>query len=46
MTETRTDGQQPDAVDILTADHRAMLELLREIEGTTGPSSAVTWRIP
>ncbi|MDI3331619.1 MAG: hemerythrin domain-containing protein [Micrococcus sp.] len=33
MTETQTSGQQADAVDILTADHRAMLELLGEIEG-------------
>jgi hemerythrin-like domain-containing protein len=33
MTETQTGGQQADAVDILTADHRAMLELLGEIEG-------------
>jgi hemerythrin-like domain-containing protein len=34
MTETHTGGQHADAVDILTADHRAMLELLGEIEGT------------
>ncbi|GAA1133892.1 hemerythrin domain-containing protein [Citricoccus alkalitolerans] len=34
MTENTIDGQQSDAVDILTADHRAMLELLGQIEST------------
>lgn len=34
MTENTIEGQQPDAVDILTADHRDMLELLSQIEGT------------
>jgi hemerythrin superfamily protein len=37
MTETSTGTQQPDAVDILTADHRSMLELLGQIEGTVAP---------
>lgn len=37
MTETTAQGQQPDAVDILTADHRDMLELLSQIEGTADP---------
>ncbi|WP_127125524.1 hemerythrin domain-containing protein [Georgenia sp. SYP-B2076] len=34
MTETRSGGQGRDVVDILTADHQEMLELLGQIEGT------------
>jgi hemerythrin superfamily protein len=37
MTDTQTGGPQQDAVDILTADHRAMLELLGQIESTADP---------
>jgi hemerythrin superfamily protein len=34
MTETNTDGTGKDVVDILTADHREMIELIGQIELT------------
>ncbi len=34
MTETQTGASGPDVVDILTNDHREMLDLLGQIEGT------------
>ncbi|QCU79164.1 hemerythrin domain-containing protein [Citricoccus sp. SGAir0253] len=37
MTDTPTPGRETDAVDILTADHRSMLELLGQVEGETDP---------
>ena len=37
MTETRSGGPALDVVDILTADHREMLELLGQIRTTTDP---------
>jgi hemerythrin-like domain-containing protein len=37
MTETRSGAAGADVVDILTTDHRQMLELIAEIEGTTDP---------
>lgn len=33
MTDTQTGSTEPDVVDILTADHRDMLELIGQIEG-------------
>lgn len=33
MTDTKTGSTEPDVVDILTADHRDMLELIGQIEG-------------
>ena len=38
MTDTQTGGPQQDAVDILTADHQAMLELLGQIESAADPA--------
>jgi len=38
MTETNTDGTNPDVVDILTADHREMIELIGQIELTHRPA--------
>jgi hemerythrin superfamily protein len=35
MTETNTDGTNSDVVDILTADHREMIELIGQIELTS-----------
>lgn len=34
MTETEVGGARQDVVDILTADHREMLELLGQVKGT------------
>lgn len=33
MTETQAGSTEPDVVDILTADHREMMELIGQIEG-------------
>ncbi|MUN64244.1 hemerythrin domain-containing protein [Kocuria sediminis] len=38
MTETPAAGQSTDVVDILTADHRDMLELIGQIKGTPEPA--------
>ena len=38
MTETRSGGPAADVVDVLTADHRDMLELLTEIQSTPDPT--------
>ena len=37
MTDTRSDGPVQDVVDILTADHREMLELLARVEASPDP---------
>ena len=38
MTETRSGGPAADVVDVLTADHRDMLDLLTEIQSTVDPA--------
>jgi hemerythrin superfamily protein len=38
MTETRTGGPAQDVVDILTEDHRDMLDLLSQIQATPDPA--------
>lgn len=38
MTDTTTDGRSTDVVDILTADHRDMLELIGRIKDTPEPA--------
>ena len=37
MTDTRSDGSAQDVVDILTTDHREMLELLAQVESSPDP---------
>lgn len=37
MSQTNTNGADPDVVDILTADHREMIELIGQIELTPDP---------